>query len=425
MTSKSVSATDWVRFGWRNANPIVGFNTHYYKYPATLPTGYWGRYPVERGLTNIERGRRELWIDRLHKQRKSPHHREVLSQYCEPSDEELFAHSLAVHGLYAERFFAREMRPRIAARLTPSLLQNAALLGLLFTGGRVPPPPRSSKETRRLTDLVLLSIISYVYEELLLRAVEMPSEYRRMQEWYDAQCAMRSCAICGNSFKVIDIPYWVYFGSNGCKECCFQCPMASPGKFSLLRLLPSFVEACGFVPASDVHPVNFSFTSRLQPGARHKALALYAETGGMDHIRRQCGSWFRALAESGLLPGGVQATSRGIRCLARDGHECRSLDEQRIDNWLADHGFDHEREPFYPVHAIYNASGRRRADWRVADVFIEYFGLHGDEEYDRRCSEKIIMARSQGIKLVAVYPYQVEELDSALRPSLTKSGSQA
>jgi len=72
--------------------------------------------------------------------------------------------------------------------------------------------------------------------------------------------------------------------------------------------------------------------------------------GGIEHVKKKFGSWFKALAETGALPDGVLTTARGMRCLAQDGHMCHSLDEQRIDDWLSVHHLAHEREPIYPHH---------------------------------------------------------------------------
>jgi len=136
--------------------------------------------------------------------------------------------------------------------------------------------------------------------------------------------------------------------------------------------------------------------------------------GGVAHVARKFGSWFTALARTGALPEGVLRTARGIRCLARDGHICHSLDEQRIDDWLHSHGLVHDREPVYPNHPDLNPSGKRRADWQVNQTVIEYFGLVGDPEYERKMDEKIMLAQQLGIPMIAVYPSDLEQLDKKL-----------
>lgn len=50
-------------------------------------------------------------------------------------------------------------------------------------------------------------------------------------------------------------------------------------------------------------------------------------------------------------------------------------------------GCPHEREPLYPVHLTLNPTGRKRADWKVRDIFIEYFGLLGDAGYEKKITK--------------------------------------
>lgn len=45
----------------------------------------------------------------------------------------------------------------------------------------------------------------------------------------------------------------------------------------------------------------------------------------------------------------------GRRYPCRDGHQARSLYEQRVDDWLTEHGLAHEVEPHYPFDARYQA----------------------------------------------------------------------
>ena len=137
--------------------------------------------------------------------------------------------------------------------------------------------------------------------------------------------------------------------------------------------------------------------------------------GGIDHVKKKFNSWFEALAKTKALPNGVLVTKRGVRCMANDGHECHSLDEQRIDNWLCAHDLSHEREPYYPIHPILNPKGSRRADWKVGDTFIEYFGLIGDKNYEKKMDEKILLAAHSKLKLISILPSDIEKLDSCFQ----------
>ena len=70
--------------------------------------------------------------------------------------------------------------------------------------------------------------------------------------------------------------------------------------------------------------------------------------------------------------------------------------------------------PFYPYHPTLNPSERRRADWEVRGVFIEYWGLFGDREYDKRMQVKRKLAKETGKVLIEVYPSDLYNLSQKL-----------
>jgi len=117
----------------------------------------------------------------------------------------------------------------------------------------------------------------------------------------------------------------------------------------------------------------------------------------LSRVKELFGSWFKALVEAGVLEDAAQRTSRGTRCLAKDGHVCLSLGEKTIDDFLYAHGIPHEKEPHYP-------EGNLRADFIVNGVFVEYFGLKGDPDYDAKTDLKQGICKKYGIRLVSVYP---------------------
>lgn len=226
---------------------------------------------------------------------------------------------------------------------------------------------------------------------------------------------IKKCKICEDNYRAIDIKESYYFGSSGYSDCCYSCRiMTSPSKSELEELIPQFVSACGFIPNSDANPVNHKFTSRIPQQKKRDIFWLYGQMGGLDHVKSRFGSWFKALAKANVLPNGVLPTSRGVRCIALDGHECHSLDEQRIDNWLYEHGIPHEREPNYPEHSRLNPTGRKRADWKVGDIFIEYFGLINEKNYEKKAIEKITLAHLTNIELIVIDPSEINNLYSHL-----------
>lgn len=271
---------------------------------------------------------------------------------------------------------------------------------------------------RKVTDDVFF-VVDQISEQYLFRALSNPDSYNLLVAWYKRHASPRQCAICGLSYRLIDLPDWIYAGSSGVSVCCMQCPIVEqPSKRALLFHLREFVRTCGFIPAANANPLSYSFTCRLSLEQWAPVFTAYGKMGGVDHVKTKWTSWFKALAASGVLPDGVMLTSRGIRCLAKDGHECLSLDEQHIDNWLTAHDLLHEREPVYPSHSLLNPNGKRRADWLVGDIYIEYFGLIGKKEYDKKTDEKIMLAKQLGITILTIYPSDMMSLDKKLQSLL-------
>ena len=110
----------------------------------------------------------------------------------------------------------------------------------------------------------------------------------------------------------------------------------------------------------------------------------------------------RVYGEPGT-PWRAPAPLADLRCA--DGHKARSRDEVRIDDWLTARGIVHEREP--------KLKGMR-PDWRVGNVYIEYWGLAGQQGYEARREEKLALYRKRGLQLVELFPQDVEDLEPKL-----------
>jgi hypothetical protein len=114
-------------------------------------------------------------------------------------------------------------------------------------------------------------------------------------------------------------------------------------------------------------------------------------------IKNIFGSWFEALLAAGILEDGTRKNSRGIQCLAKDGDVCYSLGEKTIDDLLYSMKIKHKKECKYPESNF-------RSDFLVNNIHIEYFGLIGNKEYDKKMRDKIKLCNKHGLKLLAIYP---------------------
>lgn len=125
-------------------------------------------------------------------------------------------------------------------------------------------------------------------------------------------------------------------------------------------------------------------------------------------------NWLKVLDKAGILDNGVFRTSRGVRCIAKDGHECNSLAELEIDNWLFSNQIVHDKEPHYPYHSVYNPNERLRADFKIGNVYVEYAGLLDQPEYCAKMQNKKELAKALKIDLVIVKPNDINKLTHRL-----------
>lgn len=422
--------------------PLVSFSVDYYRYPRNVNFG--PPQLLTTGMSRVEIEDREGWIRVIQETSTTAFHRLVMEHIIDCSEDRLLKSLLAKHGIFAPRFFHSSVHERVARRFADAsidlqrftdlwedlredewrrhLLRHESRPGSGTIPGTVQHVNLQASEAARpqqrrpLSKPMAIDVaVGQLYQHTVARLVNEVGALRPVEKWFRRFAHPRKCRLCAGKYRVIDLPYWIYYGSNGCKDICFACPVVSaPKKEALFSLVPAFVQACGFIPASGASPIDYGFTSRLSDQQKPRVFSAYAETGGIEHVKRKFGSWFKALAETGTLPDGTQPTARGIRCLAKDGHVCHSLDEQQIDDWLSRQAIPHEREPAYPPHPELNPKGRRRADWRVGNTVIEYFGLIGDAAYEKKMEEKILLAGNLRMDLIAVYPADLAHLERKL-----------
>ena len=92
---------------------------------------------------------------------------------------------------------------------------------------------------------------------------------------------------------------------------------------------------------------------------------------------------------------------------ANDGHVVKSMAERDIDDYLFNknikHGYETlldigEEEPLRPDFCLKEYLGKDK------DVYIEYFGMKGDPEYDKKTEYKMYHYRKKKITLICLYP---------------------
>ena len=173
------------------------------------------------------------------------------------------------------------------------------------------------------------------------------------------------------------------------------------------------IDALGFYPAENSSEI--SLLSNL-PRDRFYEVVRYMEKCFFPSRYAQVhGSHIGALFATGCLgPEPVVKTGMGYRAVAHDGHVCSSLAEKLIDDWLHRNGIPHEKEPAYPEAVRTLCGGNVRADWRIGDTYVEFFGLQTKTAYARKTEAKLAACLASGVHVLALYPGDETRLERSL-----------
>lgn len=94
-----------------------------------------------------------------------------------------------------------------------------------------------------------------------------------------------------------------------------------------------------------------------------------------------------------------------------EGEKVYSMGELAIANYLHEHGVDYHYEPVRTID-------RRKwvPDFYLwkDDVYIEFLGLAGNEDYDRMTRVKMGYYYGEGYKVIYIYPSEIGRLGNAL-----------
>lgn len=142
--------------------------------------------------------------------------------------------------------------------------------------------------------------------------------------------------------------------------------------------------------------------------------------GGMSGVR--VGSMF-GVSESVVLDrmqaAGVTIHNAGwsyVRA-AKDGHLVQSSLEEAIDNWLFDHGLEHDVHPRCPW--VSKGLGQHHADFRVGETYIEVWGMIKNKKYQADRAKKIALYAAHNTSLIQIEPKHILNHDySPLDPLL-------
>lgn len=294
---------------------LIGFNPKVYKYPHNM-----SHHLTTVELDELTRKYRIEWLSGLCKGQGSNFELLVQQHFTDAEDDHLVRTLMLQHSGFWEPFGHMQLAERVSRTFAELKLVGADLTPIVAEAR-----DWGSGAATLDNSMAQYRIREFIFHQILFIALHDPAFVLALEARTRAMLEPRPCSLCSRVFRVLDLPYWVYFGSDAVQDCCFACMIVeSPRKADLPPLIQGFVSACGFIPSSTANPRHHPFMSRIPPERRYDALRAYARMGGVGHVVNKFGSWFVGLAKTGVLPKGVLVTTRGVRCLAQDGHICRS-----------------------------------------------------------------------------------------------------
>jgi len=359
-------------------------------------------------LTPIKTNRNDFksdsFYDEITSLATSEYGQTIYKLFKSDNDFELLINNAFKHGIYLEKFFYKDLSVNVKQKLFEKKIDLEIYYPLYCTKYNFGSYEKVKKFLPQNFALDFCKVSMYELNNLEIFLI--------VKNWFDQHNTIRTCEICKKHFRPAFFRDWVYFGAAGNITVCFECPIENnQNADKIIELVPILIKNCGFIPNADFSPINFNFSSKIHPDNWSKTVKTIFEIGNW---RSHFDTWFKLLVKSNVLNGDILKTSRGIRCIAKSGNECNSLDELFIDNWLFENNFKVQKEPIYPRHEKYNASGKRRADWFVNGYYIEYFGLCGEEAYDKKVIEKMNLARELNLKLIALFPNSLNKIEQEL-----------
>lgn len=119
------------------------------------------------------------------------------------------------------------------------------------------------------------------------------------------------------------------------------------------------------------------------------------ELSALYRVSRQYfGTWNKAIMAAGYFPNPVMFANKHT---AKDGHQCDSLAEKIVDDWLFAHKVKHK------IHILYPWNNGMKCDFWVNGIWVEVFGLSGQNAvYDNLKEKKFSLIRKYRLKLISI-----------------------
>lgn len=221
-----------------------------------------------------------------------------------------------------------------------------------------------------------------------------------------ADTVSKECPECGETFSHKDWQSRKY-----CSKECFYNSRRSVGTMS--KTCP----VCGdtFTHRDDREQKTCSYS------CHHKRVSEeWREENMITKTCKVCGSEFEVRpCDNGKTYCSYSCSSsdkdiftRDVECA--DGHMVRSKKEKIIDDWMHENDIPHEYEP--------GGVAGMRPDWKVGDLYVEYWGLAGKPEYDEKIERKRATCMKENIPMLELFPKDLESLGDKMQVAIQRCG---
>ena len=111
-----------------------------------------------------------------------------------------------------------------------------------------------------------------------------------------------------------------------------------------------------------------------------------------EPARKLFGTWNKAIEAAGFDPNPVMFAKH---YMAKDGHNCDSLAEKIVDDYLFARHVEHQ------IHVPYPFNNGMKCDFKIKDTWVEIFGLSDQHHrYDELKQEKMRLIKENGLNFI-------------------------
>ena len=268
-------------------------------------------------------------------------------------------------------------------------------------------------------------IIEFNYNDIGNYAIRRLQEKFKIDTNKDRPKKIKKCALCETNFDAVRVTPSLTSVHSDNLEVCQPCHAKAFNWYHSTSIIKSKSEM-----SNDLAKLSEILGGLIPPREFKKPTYIRPYLNKQNHVegirllqtmchpsiyKKEFGSYFKAIISAGLLEDDVRRMGRGTMCVAEDGHTCLSVAEKNIDDWLFKNNIKHEKEPAYPKNQNLNPDNSLRADWKVNNVFIEYFGLKGNKDYDKKILLKRELANILKLNLIEIYIDDLSSLEGKLK----------